>query len=298
MKRRADFWLMVVAAIVVAIWGETFVSSKILLSHGLMPADIFLYRITIAYVGMVCLSHRRLWSGSWRDELLLVFSGMCGGSVYFLTENMALKLSTASNVAIFVGTTPIVTAILLACFYRDERLTRRQIFGSMVAFVGLIFVVLNGRLILHLNPAGDILAFSASICWGIYSLCIKPLSKRYDARFITRKVFGYGLLTIIPWLIFVEPLNHRADILGNPVVWGNIIYLGLVASLGCFLVWNEVAPRIGMVRSTNIVYTQCFVTMVISHFVLDEQITAMAVGGTLILIFGMMLMSKKKQAVG
>lgn len=287
--------LILAALGVMAVWGETFVSSKVLLNVGLMPADIFLYRFTIAYLGMLAMSHRRMWMSSLKHELLIAVCGIAGGSMYFLTENMALRYSTASNVAILVGTTPLVTAILLACCYKEERMSRRQVVGSLIALLGMILVVLNGQLILHLNPLGDALALGASLSWGIYSLCIKPLTKLYDSRFITRKVFGYGLLTILPWFWFVEPLNADPALLSMPKVWLNLLYLGCIASLACYLVWNWVLPRLGVVKATNIIYTQSVYTMFFSWLILHERITWMAMLGTMVLISGMILSEKGKK---
>ncbi len=294
MAKQSKHLYFFVALLVVAIWGETFVSSKILLSEGLMPADIFFYRFTVAYLCMVLLSHRQMWAYNLKHELMFLLMGIAGGSLYFLTENMALKYSTASNVAIIVGTTPMMTALLLACFYKDERMNIRQVIGSLIAFVGLILVVLNGRFALHLNPLGDTLALCASITWGLYSLCMKTLSSHYDTRFITRKVFGYGLLTILPWFFLVDPLQTNLSILGKPTVWVNLIYLSLVASLLCYLTWNWVLPRLGVVKATNVVYSQCAFTMAISAIVLHERIIWVAIVGTCILIGGMLLMIKRK----
>ena len=65
-----------VAFLTVAIWGSTFVFTKLLLQNGLSPAQIFTLRFIIAYVLMVtgCLiagRRFRLFSHSWRDELIL-----------------------------------------------------------------------------------------------------------------------------------------------------------------------------------------------------------------------------------
>lgn len=283
----------IVAVMVVAIWGETFVSSKILLSEGLSPADIFFVRFSLAYIFMIFLSHKRMWADNLRHELLLFLLGVFGGSVYFLTENMALKYSTASNVAILVGTTPLLTALVTAFFYREERMNRRQVAGSLIAFIGLTLVVLNGQLMLHLNPVGDMLALGASLTWAFYSLIMKMVSKHYDTRFITRKVFGYGLLSILPWFAFVEPLQTNTEILFKPIVWGNLLYLALVASMLCYVAWNWVLIHLGIVRATNVIYSQAVFTMIISYIVLHERITMMAISGTMILIFGMVLMQKK-----
>ena len=281
------------AIAVVTLWGTTFVSSKVLLNAGLMPADIFLYRFTIAYVCMLLMCHKRLWADSLKDELTLFGLGIMGGSLYFLTENMALAYSTTSNVSILVSTTPLVTALLLAIFYKSERLNRKQVLGSLLAFVGVVLVVLNGQLVLHLNPTGDLLALSASLTWAFYSLFMKRVMGRYNADFITRKVFAYGLLTILPYFAAVSPLNTSPDILTQPQVLGNLLFLGFLASTGGYLLWNWVMQQLGAVKSTNYIYFQSIITMIAGAIILHERITLMAVIGVLILIFGMIRALRK-----
>lgn len=286
---RRLWWPVVAAIFVVAVWGETFVSSKVLLTSGLMPADIFFFRFVLAYLCMCLFSHRRLWADGWRHELMLAALGVLGGSLYFLSENMALMYSTASNVAILVGSTPLMTALLLSLFYREERMHGRQILGSLIAFAGMALVVLNGQLVLRLNPQGDVLALGAALTWGFYSLVMKRLSPLYDALFITRKVFAYGVLSIIPYFLWVEPLHTDMAVFAQPRVWMNLLYLGLVASMLCYFLWNWVLAHLGIVRATNILYMQSFFTMVVSHLVLGERITLMAVSGCVILIAGMVM---------
>lgn len=286
-------FVMLVALIVVFIWGETFISTKVLITNGLMPADIFLYRFALAYICIWFFSPERLWSDSFRDEVRMVLLGLFGGSLYFLTENTALRFSTASNVSILVCSSPLLTAILVSAFYRDERMNVRQILGSLIAFIGMALVVLNGKLVLKLNLYGDLLAVAAALTWGVYSLLMKGVSDKYDVVFITRKVFGYGLLTILPYFFLVQPLNTDPAILSRTPVWGNLVYLGLVASMLCFIVWNWCLPRLGTVRTTNMIYSQPFFTMLIAYLILGERITWMAVIGTAVLIGGMMLAVKK-----
>lgn len=68
-KSRFVYHLM--AIITVAIWGTTFVSTKILIQHGLSPSDIFFYRFTLAYLCMWCISYKKLFANRIKDELLL-----------------------------------------------------------------------------------------------------------------------------------------------------------------------------------------------------------------------------------
>lgn len=281
------------AILVVCVWGTTFVSSKVLLNAGLMPADIFLFRFVLAYICMLCVSHKRLWADNLKDELTLFGLGIMGGSLYFLTENMALIYSTTANVSILVSTTPLLTALLLAIFYKSERLKMKQVIGSLVAFVGVILVVLNGQLVLHLNPKGDALALTASLTWALYSLLMKRVMDKYNADFITRKVFIYGVLTIIPYFFLVHPLETDTAIWSQPKVICNLLFLGLVASTGGYLLWNWVMQKLGAVKSTNYIYFQSLITMCAGALVLGERITFMGLCGAIVLILGMIGALKK-----
>lgn len=275
------------------IWGETFVSTKMLLNAGLMPADIFFYRFLLAYVLTWFVSYKRLFCRNFTDELTTFALGVLGGSLYFLTENMALVYSTASNVAILLSSCPLLTALLLSIFYKSERLSKKQIFGSFLAFIGMVMVVLNGQLILHLNPRGDALAIGAAVCWAFYSLLMKRVMHKYSSWFISRKVFFYGLLTILPYYALVSPLNTDVSILTRPVVYGNLLYLGSVASMFCYIMWNWTLSKLGAVKATNYLYLQSLFTMVFASLILHERITWMAIAGAAILILGMIRAERK-----
>ena len=281
------------AILTVAIWGETFVSTKLLLNNGMMPPDIFFFRFLLAYACIWIFSPKRLFSRSLKDEFRFLLLGITGGSLYFLAENSALKFSTASNVAILVGSAPLITAIVVGIFCKEERMNMKQWAGSAIAFFGMAMVVLNGKFVLDINPLGDALAIAAAAMWAVYSLILRQVSDRYDVRFITRKVFAYGLLSMGVYFLAVRPLDIDIVVLSKPLVWGNLIYLGLVASLGCFLMWNWAVTQLGTVRTTNIIYGQCFFTMLIAAIILGEKITPMAVLGTVILTSGMMIAIKK-----
>lgn len=281
-----------IALMVVTIWGSTFVSSKVLLNAGLMPADIFFYRFVMAYFIMLSVSHKKMLADNLKDELTFLGLGLMGGSIYFLTENMALSYSTSANVSILVCTTPIITACVLAIFYKNERMKPRQIIGSIIAFLGVTLIVLNGQLILHLNPLGDFLALSAATTWAFYSLFMKCVMGRYKPEFITRKIFFYGVLTILPYFAIVQPLDTDTSLLFKPYVLGNLIFLGVIASSLAYLMWNWALREIGTVRASNLLYTQTLVTMVLGSIVLGERITIMAISGVAVLFLGVILAVK------
>ena len=287
----------IVAFLTVAVWGTTFVWTKLLIINGLSPAQIFTLRFIIAYVlltGFSMWRGRHKWlSDNWRDELTMMALGLTGGSMYFLTENESLRFTTATNTSLIVCSCPLFAMLIIALFYRSERFSARQVWGSIVALAGMAAVVLNGHFVLHLSPLGDTLAFSACLCWALYTLLMKPVMGRYPAMFITRKVFFYGILTILPYYIFVPDMPSW-DVLMRPEVALNLLFLGSVASMLCYLTWSWCMKGLGAVVCTNWVYVNPITTIIAAWLILDEQITVYFLIGSILIITGMYLSSKKK----
>lgn len=293
-----------VAFVVVAIWGSTFVFTKLLLQHGLSPAHIFTLRFLIAYLLMIAtelavrprhlLGH--LLSATWRDELVMAVLGVTGGSLYFLAENAAMLYTTATNTSLIVCSCPLFAMLLIALVYRQsERLTKTQVAGSLLACAGMAIVVLNGHFVLHLSPLGDLLAFTACLCWAVYSLLMKSVTGRYSALFITRKVFFYGLLTILPYYLLGPGFPPLTVLLDTEVLW-SLLFLGVVASMLCFLLWSWVIYRLGAVAATNWVYFNPITTIVFAWWLLHEQITPWFLLGTVFILVGMYLSDKRAKA--
>ena len=286
-----------VAFIVVTIWGSTFVFTKLLLLGGLSPAQIFTLRFIIAYALLLvyCFTKGIRWvASSWQDELLMAALGVTGGSLYFLTENSAMNYTTTTNTSLLVSLSPLVATALITIFYKSQRLNKRQSLGTLMAAVGVVLVVLNGHFVLHLSPYGDLLAFSAALCWGVYSLLMIRASSRYGTVFITRKVFFYGLLSMIPYYIWRPGLGIEQLAAQPQLIW-NLLFLGCIASMVCFLAWNWVLKKLGAVVATNYVYLNPVVTIIFAWMILSEQITIYLLLGTALILLGMYLADKKKK---
>ena len=285
---RSHTWFYhVLAILTVMIWGTTFVSTKILINAGLSPVEILFYRFTLAYVCLFLTAHKRLFAQSWKDELLLMLSGLCGGSLYFIAENTALGITFASNVSLLICTAPIFTLFLSKFFYK-ERLRRKVLYGSLIALIGVSMVVLNGSLVLKINPLGDFLTLIAAIFWALYCLILRQLGGRYSTLFVTRKVFFYGLVSLLVYLCFF-PIEFNFPLLHQPAVYLNLLFLGIVASMLCYMVWNAVVNILGASRTANYIYINPLVTLLTSAIFLSETLTPISLLGTVCIIGGVYL---------
>ena len=285
MNAKKNYIYHIIAILVVGIWGLTFISTKVLIGYGLSPQEIFLLRFLMAYLGIWFISPRKLFADNWKDELWLLSGGVTGGSFYFLTENTALEITLATDVAFIVCTAPLLTTILSLLIYKREKATAALIGGSLLALVGVALVVYNGHFVLKISPLGDFLTLLAAFSWAFYSLIMKKMSGRYRTAFITRKIFFYGVLTILP-VFLVRPWQFSLSGFLQPAVWMNLLFLGVLASLICFVVWTMILKKLGTVRASNYIYLNPLFTSIGSAVLLDERFTVISLMGAMLILGG------------
>lgn len=68
--------------------------------------------------------------------------------------------------------------------------------------------------------------------------------------FITRKVFFYGVVTVLVYFLF-RPVEIDLGLLSQPKIYGNLFFLGILASLVCYLTWNIVIKKLGATTAAS-----------------------------------------------
>ena len=124
-------------------WGTTFVFTKSLLAS-LSPVEILFCRFALGYLALLAIRPRRLKPEQPREEFLFAAAGLCGVTLYFLFENVALTFTLASNVGVIVAVSPLFTALLAPRFLDGERPGARFFAGFAAAIAGVALVSWGG----------------------------------------------------------------------------------------------------------------------------------------------------------
>ena len=284
----------IIAFIIVTIWGSTLISSKVLLQDGMREDEIFFARMVIAYIAILFISPRKLWSDTWSDELWMILLGVTGGSLYFITENYALNYTLANNVSFIVSTSPLITIFLTMAFMKGMKMTKSLAVGSIMAIIGVAVVIFFGKGFdgeVGFNPLGDLLALASSFSFGLYCLLLKKFGNKYSSVFITRKVFAYGMLTTLPFFL-IKPWQFDFSRFFDLPIAFNLLFLGLVASFACFAMWSIVTKKLGAVTTANYIYLSPVATIVVSWLVLCERMTLLGWVGSALILAGVILANK------
>ena len=304
-KFKSKFFGYFLACFTIFVWGITFVCTKHLLVY-FSALEILFIRFILAYCFLFILKPHRL-KLSLKENFLVALAGLTGVTLYQFTENLALDFTTASNVSIIVGICPIFTALTSQIFLKEKHLSFNFCLGFCLAFVGVVLVSFNGKINFNLSSKGDILALISAICWGFYSLFLTMINKKgYNTILITRKIFFYAILFMIPLMIcgvFAENPKSTAYVELSSILnaerfssilnWILLCFLGIIASGFCFVAWNKACNILGTVKISTGLYLIPVITIFFAAIFLNEKITLMGAIGSALTIIGLFVSSKK-----
>ena len=280
------------ALITILIWGTTFVSTKTLLAD-FTPIEILFYRFSAGLIVLSIAYPHRLKGTGKKQELMFMAAGLCGVTLYFMLENIALTYTAVSNVGVICSTAPFFTALLANWLLGEERPKAKFFIGFFVAMTGISLISFSGSIVLRLNPIGDLLALMATIIWSFYSILARRISEfGFNTIQTTRKIFFYGLAFMIP-VLFLFRFNLGIERFSRPANVFNILYLGVGASALCFVTWNLAVKLLGPVKTIVYTYLVPVVAVVASVIVLSEKITWMSALGIVLTLTGLFLSEKK-----
>lgn len=267
----------------IVIWAFNITVTRYVLTHGFRPLAYGSIRYSAAAVlaaGVAFGLERSLAVGGRRSVVLIA-----AASVFLLGNQFsfvyALKLTSATTVALILGTTPIFTAIVSSVIGL-ERLTLRFWLAALVGFGGVALVAVGAGGDLSADLGGDLLAIGLALTWACYSVTIAPLMRRYSPYRISAVVL---LVMCVPFVAASSPQISGQDYgsLGW-LVWACLAFAIVGPLFLTNLLWFTAIHRVGPSRATLFANVQPFVAAVFAFLILSEHLHWLqAVGGAAIL---------------
>lgn len=293
MNKNTELKAQLCACLTILIWGTTFISTKLLLQN-FTPIEILFIRFLLGFVALWLVYPKSLKLTERKQEWWFVAAGLCGVTLYYLFENIALTFTLASNVGVIISIAPFFTAIFNSLFQNGGKLGIHFIIGFVLAIAGICFISFGNGVAFALNPIGDILAMVAAIIWAIYGCLTKKISNfGYNTIQTTRRTFFYGLIFMVP-VLMVDGFDVEIVQLANATNLLNLLFLGLGASALCFVTWNFSVKKLGPVRTSVYIYLVPVITTVTSAIILHEQITWSTVFGIALTLLGLSISGSRK----
>jgi Permeases of the drug/metabolite transporter (DMT) superfamily len=282
----------IAALVTILLWGTTYVSTKVLLEE-FSPIEILFTRFLIGFLVLSLVFPSRLRLKNRREVYLFIAAGISGITLYYLLENIALTMTTASNAGVIIALAPFFTACLSYWLLKTEKPGAQFYIGFLCAITGICLISGGSGGALSINVWGDLLAALAALVWAVYSVLVRKIGALgYNPIQATRRIFFYGLVGMIPVVALMDfrlGLERYAD----SVNLANILFLSLGASALCFVTWNTAVKLLGAVKTSVYIYLSPVVTVVSAAIVLGERMTGVMIFGTCLTLAGLWLSETK-----
>ncbi len=269
------------------VWGLTFISIKVVIDT---TTPIWLGFIRFCLASLILYVMLRL-SGQkprlrQKDFFSMAGTGLLGVTIYFLFENNGIKMLSASEASIVVGTIPVLTVIVDG-FVKKSSFSLRIFSGALLSFAGVSIMVLES-----LHFSGSVLGYlymgGAALAWVAYSFAAKKLEKSYSSM---ETVFWHsiiGAVGFVPFLFAEHPAWGDFTLLTA----GNILFLAVLGSALGYLFYIRGLAVLGA-SVTNIFINLIPVISVLSAFIfLKEKISLIQYLGGSAAIIGVFIVNK------
>jgi drug/metabolite transporter (DMT)-like permease len=229
---------------------------------------------------------RRDWAG-------LVALGFIGYYAASFLDMLGLKYVGAGVGRLILYLYPTLV-LLISFFFLHRRPTARQLAALVITYAGVTLILASqahggaeGKLFI----LGALLVFGSSLFYATYLVAGAELVKRVGSMRFTAYSMAVATLPAVVQFFALEPLS-ALDLPGQ--VWLYAILLGTVTTVLPLFIQAEALKRIGAAEFALIGALGPVSVAITSALGLDEQFTTLQALGGLLVIFGVLLVSLKR----
>ncbi len=199
----------------------------------------------------------------------------------------------AINLSLIAITAPVFIIIFSRLFFK-EKISFLNTTGIILTLAGVVMLICRGSISVLLNisfSAGDIWMLSAAVTFAIYSLLLRKKPDGIGTMSFLFVTFGSGLIMLIPFVLYETAYNNTATFSLKVII--SILYAGIFASVGGFLLWNKAVSHIGASKSGMIYYSLPLFSSFWAILILGEHVTIVHFASMILIVSGIVIATKK-----
>lgn len=292
---KTQWWAFLLPLIAVLIWSMNIAVTRYAVDL-IEPASISFYRWLIAVIVLTPFMLFKVWAqrALVRRHLgqLAILSAF-GMVLYQGLSYTAAHYTTATNMGIVNAFIPVFTIFVSMLILKDIP-NRFAIVGSIISFLGLLYILGKGDFTTLLNMgghSGDLLMVVAVFFYAFYGVFLKKWQLKIPLLISLYVQIGFALLYHIPFLMYfgLDAINAR----NAP----SLLYAGIFPSLLAPLLWMLAVQHIGPNRTSIFMNLMPVFTAIIASLWLAEQWTLFHTIGGMMILVGIVMAQKKNAPV-
>ncbi|MEH7225105.1 DMT family transporter [Bacillus sp. JJ1566] len=276
----------------VVVWGSNFIFGKILVLS-FSPTLLTMLRLLFIVLFLIGLfSFNKQQQRINRSDLApVIILGIVGVFINQWSFFKGLQTADPTTSALILAMTPILTSILAAIFLK-EKLTIHMLIGSIVAIIGIYFVVTKGTFSSIQVDEGLLWIVLTMITFAIMIIMTRRLSNRIDPLTITLYTNIVGLIVSIPFVFILDsPLKISTDFSD----WALLIVTAIVVHGLANLIWNIYIRYVDASKASVLSNLEPFVAMIMGLIILSKPITGEEIVGSLFIVGGVVLSTYQRK---
>ena len=193
---------------VALIYGSSFLIAKSAMQGAMPPRAFIQFRVTGAallfWMLMPLSGKQRFFSIPLTDRWRLAICAVFGVTTNMLFFFEGLKITTPVNASIMMVSGPIMVLVAGAILTK-ERITTPKLIGISLGALGAFWLIYSGAhfeidgLFSNEVAKGNLFVLVNASSYAIYLVLVKPLMTKYNALFIIRWVFTFGVFFVLPF---------------------------------------------------------------------------------------------------
>ncbi len=280
------------------IWGGTWVAGRIV-AREMAPFSAALLRFLFAALFLVVVQMRvekrfPLPTRAQVGPLLLL--GLTGIFLYNACFFSALRTVEAGRSALVIASIPACVA-LGAALFMGERLAPSRLLGIPVSLLGVAVILSDFRLDRLVSGGvgmGEAFLLGCVLSWAAYSLLGKRFMAAMTPVFAVTWSCLFGCALLLPFALHEGLIGRLPSV--SLTAWGNLLFLGVMATGLAFCWYYEAIRAIGASRAGVFINLVPVAAISLGVVILGEHVSlGLAVGGVLV-FSGVFLTNRPQKA--
>ncbi len=274
------------------IWGSSYILIKKGLT-GLTPIQLGSLRVIVTTIIIAPIGYQKIKHIQKQKMKWVALSAFVGSFFPAYLFAFAETEISSSITAVMVSLTPLFT-LLISVFVFGEELLKKQVFGVLIGFTGIIVLINNELFASSFNILYIMFIVLAAFCYAINANVLKYKLSNIPALGI---VFMSFLFMFIPAFIILCFSDFPfSDFATDPLIIESIIYIVILALFGTAIA-KVLYIKLLAISTPVFSVSTTYLMPVVAIFwgLLDgEEFKLTQFTGTAIILLGVYLVTKKK----
>lgn len=288
-------WLAILATF---IWSGNFIVAKAV-NKQIAPISLNFYRWLVAAIIIFPFAIRQFkleWEAIKQSWHYLFWVSLTGIALFNTFVYIGAHHTSAINLALIGTTSSPIMSVLFARIFLKEKIGWMKLTGIMLCLIGVLFLMSKGDsqnlLSLHFGE-GDLWVLLAAFCFAVYNTLVKKKPATISPVNFLFVIFSSGTLLVLPFYLWETTQTTSVQWNLNLVL--AIIYLGLGASVICFLIWNRAISILGAGRTALFGNLIPIFSSIEAAIFLHEQFTWVHAISMIIVFAGIVLANSQRR---